>query len=1122
VDTLLPSIVGALVVTALVFALRRSQRRRAPPAPVSPPVLAPQPQPVPRPPEPLPALLRRLSDILQPRTDQSAHPREMVDWPEFQAVVDAFARPDATLDLLRQYACGANWPLACAALVALRRHPQRNALAAGILTQLPNIRPWTLFFALHYLAALEPRPPVGAAVAAAPNWWAGNLVIPDFFREYFEKREALKDEPSFGDTLQSGQLAAAANVEALLAKVEHPFSGHLLDELRRWQANRIDRQFLTSFGRFWMPDQEEALLVEPASWRETLDQAERAVLNDPPRSILVAGEPRTGKTAFLRLLARRLRKSGCSVFEASGVELQADQIYIGQLEGRIRQLVAELHWRKRVVWCVTDLLQTAESGTHKGQSASILDQILPAVAAGRLVLFGEASPSGAVRLLQLRPSLRSAFEVCRLQPMSEEEAAALALAVAAQIERLRRFRIGPQAIAAALELAQHYLGSGQLPGVLFELLRRAASQALAQKASELGSDHLLATLSQMTGLPRAILDDQERLDLAAMRQFFASRVMGQDEAVAAVVDRIAMLKAGLVDPDRPVGVFLFAGPTGTGKTELAKTLADFLFGSPDRMARLDMSEFQTAQATEKILGSGDPRQTDSLIDRIRKQPFSVVLLDEFEKAHPNIWDLFLQIFDDGRLSDATGRVGDFRHAIIILTANLGATAHRGAGMGFLPDGGAYEENQVLRAMAQTFRPEFINRLDKVIVFRPLSRELMRSILRKELAEILDRRGLKRRDWAVEWEASAIEFLLDKGFSAEMGARPLKRAIDQHLLAPLAATLVEHRFPEGDQFLFVRSNGKAIEVEFVDPDAAPETPPEAEPPPARVSLPAMILRPLGTAAEAAALAEAWSGIAARLAAADWSALKDRLLAETADPGFWTRPERQAVLARRELMDRIGEAAGTAERLMRRFEASGTRTAQISRELIGRVALQLHLVQQGLADAIEGAPVDALVTVEPALDGAADAAAQAAWCERLLGMYRQWAKRRHLQLSEHAPPGRGSAILQIAGFGAFRTLNEEAGLHILDDPELEEGRRTVARVKAAPGPLEEPAPAEAYRSLARLLSRAGEGHAVVRRYRGGGAPLVRDVKGGWRSGRLAAVLGGDFDLIGAVRGGSNADA
>ena len=333
-------------------------------------------------------------------------------------------------------------------------------------------------------------------------------------------------------------------------------------------------------------------------------------------------------------------------------------------------------------------------------------------------------------------------------------------------------------------------------------------------------------MAQLTGMPQQVLDDRERVDLAELRRFFSTRVIGQDEAVDAVVDRVAMLKAGLTDSTKPVAVFLFAGPTGTGKTELAKTLAEFLFGSPDRLIRLDMSEFQSVESMRKIVGDPDrPDESNALTDRVRKQPFSVVLLDEFEKAHGHAWDLFLQVFDDGRLTDAKGHTVDFRHCIIILTSNLGSTIRHDTGSGFVAHVAAALSPQIVtKAIHQSFRPEFVNRIDRIIVFRPLSREHMRSIVTKELSHVLQRRGLRHREWAVEWEASALEFLLDKGFSPTMGARPLKRAIDQHLLAPLAATLVEHRFPEGDQFLFVRSDGKSLQVEFVDPDAsAPITP-----------------------------------------------------------------------------------------------------------------------------------------------------------------------------------------------------------------------------------------------------------------------------------------------------------
>ncbi|HEY2229104.1 MAG TPA: AAA family ATPase, partial [Xanthobacteraceae bacterium] len=426
------------------------------------------------------------------------------------------------------------------------------------------------------------------------------------------------------------------------------------------------------------------------------------------------------------------------------------------------------------------------------------------------------------------------------------------------------------------------------------------------------------------------------------------------------------------------------GPTGTGKTELAKTTAEYLFGSVERLLRLDMSEFQTADSMAKILSDG--AETDSLINRVRKQPFSVVLLDEFEKSHPRIWDLFPQVFDDGRLTDALGQVADFRHCLIILTTNLGATTHQSAGLGFAPAPDAFTSEQVLRAISQTYRPEFQNRLDRIIVFRPLTRDLMRVVLHKELSRVLERRGLKDRAWAVEWEASALEFLLERGFSPEMGARPLKRAIEQYVIAPLAATIVERRFPEGDQFVFFRSDGRAIQAEFVDPDSdaggpapAPEPETAGQPP----TLASMILAPHGTGAEFGALAAESAAIKQMLAAPDWE--RRKLALAMIAPGFWEEPERHETLSRLALMDRLAAAAATTDAPHARLAKGTGSGGHFSRELIARLALLLYLVRQGLEDVREDAAIEVAVMVEPALEGgAADGKATAEWCGQLCEM------------------------------------------------------------------------------------------------------------------------------------------
>ena len=676
-------------------------------------------------------------------------------------------------------------------------------------------------------------------------------------------------------------------------------------------------------------------------------------------------------------------------------------------------------------------------------------------------------------------------------------------------------KVEPAAIDAAIASARQYLTASCLPGAALDLLKLSVNRAAKGTSATVSPSDIIETLAQLTGLPASILDNHQRVDLSAVRSYFSARVIGQDEAVGAIVDRIAMLKAGLSDPGKPIGVFLFAGPTGTGKTELAKTLAEFLFGTQERMIRLDMSEFQTAESTAKILGSGDTvNPTDSLITLVRKQPFSVVLLDEFEKAHANVWDLFLQVFDDGRLTDQLGQVADFRHCIIILTSNLGATSHRSSRLGFSPGDDAYSAEQVLRAVGQTFRPEFQNRLDKVIVFRPLSRELMRDILKKELARVLDRRGFKDREWAVEWEASALEFLLERGFTPEMGARPLKRAIDQFLIAPLAATIVEQRFPQGDQFVFVRSDGRAIQAEFVDPDldAAPAAAAAIikgthEQP----TLVEMILSPQGNEAERHALDAEIGALDETLASEAWEALKDELSAAMLEAGFWSNPDRHATLARLALMDRVKAAAETARSLKARLDKGSERAGKASRELVSRIALQAHLVGEGIKDVQASAPIEVVVAAEPAFEKPGEGNASRAWCAQVLDMYRGWAGKRRMQLTEVVDSGQLPTLL-ISGFGAHRVLALEAGLHVLEISDDDRApARATARVRIGVAPLEEQSKAKLKQALKAALNGGAASNTVVRRYRGDAAPLVRDLGSGWRSGRFDDVLAGDFDLI-----------
>lgn len=1087
---------------------------RATPAPVEPTPATdiPDARGTPLEAEPLSVKLHRCSQTLEVFGDSTAHPRELSDRPEFGEAVKLFSQKDVAREVVVQYAQGANWTLSCAAIQALGEREDGERALHEIVSSFGRLRPWAMHFALNYFTSLKNWPAAGAPAVWAEMWWQDNLVIANLFRNYFTRMQELGAEAKFGQAANASYANDAAQIEGFLKTLDHPFATALIADLRNVKAGKLDTSYLEGFGRLWTRTPDHEVLLEPEEWKDLLAAAENGIIKTSARSLIVRGDPKVGKSSFLKLLGDRLLKKGWTIFEAGGPELQAGQSYIGQLEERVRRMASELSSDKRALWYVPDVLQIAISGTHSGQTASILDQVLSLVSSGRLIILSEATPTQVTQLVQLRPNLKGVFEVVPLTSMDEERAFAFVQSYLERLTHKSRVVFEPGTAQQAMQLARQYLGTSQLPGSVLDLLKLSFNRAVGEGVKKVTPNDILLTLSQVTGLPVAILDANQKVELAQVHRFFGERVMGQAEAVRTVVDRIAMLKAGLTDPSKPIGVFLFAGPTGTGKTELAKTLAAFLFGSAERLIRLDMSELKTPESLNKIIGEpGVAQSSEALINRVRKQPFSVVLLDEFEKAHANVWDLFLQVFDDGRLSDAGGNVADFRHCIIILTSNLGSTAHQSLGLGFGAKADVFSSDQVMRAIHQAFRPEFVNRLDNVIVFQPLKRELMKEILHKELAQVLDRRGLRNREWAVEWESSALEFLLDKGFSPELGARPLKRAIDQHVLAPLAATIVEHRFPEGDQFLFVRSDGRGIEVEFVDPDAD-QLPATNGAGTAQPLLAEIMLGANGNGSERAALEAAHRALTQRLDGAEWQGLSLQLSNQMADPAIWSRKDRYDVLARFALMDRVKAAMKTADALRERLDKSRDK-GSYSTELMSRFARQVHNVAEGVEDALIGAPIESVIAVEAALEGSGETAEARVWCEQIMQMYRAWAAKRGMQVAEDAHSG--TRMLAITGFGAHRCLSAEAGLHVLEPGEDENAApRLIARVRVAPAPLGDLPAATAAKALKKALDDTALSNNVVRRYRGGLSPLVRDAKKSWRSGKLAAILGGDFDLVGAT--------
>jgi ATP-dependent Clp protease ATP-binding subunit ClpB len=314
--------------------------------------------------------------------------------------------------------------------------------------------------------------------------------------------------------------------------------------------------------------------------------------------------------------------------------------------------------------------------------------------------------------------------------------------------------------------------------------------------NNVGEEEVAEVVSRWTGIPVSKMLEGERDKLNRLEEVLGERVIGQDEAVSAVAAAIRRSRAGLADPNRPNGSFLFLGPTGVGKTELSKALANFLFDTEESLVRIDMSEFMEQHSVARLIGAPPGyvgyEEGGYLTELVRRKPYSVILMDEIEKAHRDVFNILLQVLDDGRLTDGHGRTVDFRNTVVIMTSNLGSDVIQE-----MAGRGEYEpmKSSVMELLGQSFRPEFINRIDDVVVFQPLGRDQIRRISDIQTAQLRERLG--ERDMALELTGDALDRLAEAGFDPVYGARPLKRAIQQQLENPLARELLAGRFGPGD-------------------------------------------------------------------------------------------------------------------------------------------------------------------------------------------------------------------------------------------------------------------------------------------------------------------------------------
>jgi len=330
-------------------------------------------------------------------------------------------------------------------------------------------------------------------------------------------------------------------------------------------------------------------------------------------------------------------------------------------------------------------------------------------------------------------------------------------------------------------------------------------------------------VSRWTGIPVSKMLESESEKLSRMEEELKKRVVGQEEAIRAVANAVRRSRAGLAEESKPIGSFIFLGPTGVGKTELAKALAEFMFNDEDAMIRIDMSEYMEKHAVAKMIGSPPGyvgyEEGGQLTEAVRRRPYSVILLDEIEKAHPEVFNILLQLLDDGRLTDAKGRTVNFKNTIIIMTSNIGSDIIQAAQrsdhqLGYKAKGAnkiqaGFDQitvNKVMDLVRQHFKPEFLNRVDDIIMFHPLTKEMLTQIVELQLRQVYER--LQKQKIDLEIDEKAKKYLAEKGFDPAYGARPLKRVIQNELLDELALEMIEHKINPGDK-IKVTYNGKKM-------------------------------------------------------------------------------------------------------------------------------------------------------------------------------------------------------------------------------------------------------------------------------------------------------------------------
>ena len=540
--------------------------------------------------------------------------------------------------------------------------------------------------------------------------------------------------------------------------------------------------------------------------RRSVQILSRRSKNNP----VLIGEPGVGKTAVAEGIAAYIAGSdapdsmaGKRLVALDLPALLAGTKYRGDFEERVKAVLKDVKKAGDVILFIDEMHTMIGAGSAEGaiDAANILK---PALGRGEVQIIGATTPEEYRRHIEKDAALERRFQPVKIAEPSRGDSLKMLGAVRQSLEKHHGVKISDAALTAAVDLSARYINDRFLPDKAIDLADEAAAHIRVSGGGLVTAEDIAAVVSLWTGIPVANLSADETKRLRNMESILHRRVIGQNEAVTAVSRAIRRGRVGLSDPNRPIGSFLFLGPTGVGKTELCRALAEAVFGESEAMIRLDMSEYMEKHAVSKLIGSppGYVGYEDGgqLTERVRRKPWSVVLFDEIEKAHEDVWGILLQIMDDGRLTDSAGRVVSFRNTIIVMTSNVGAKSisEGRPRMGFTPDGG--DEAQLMRArineeLRRTFKPEFLNRIDETIVFRRLSRAEIRSIAERMLLTVAER--FKALGMTLSVPDQVVDFLAERGYDEKYGARPLRRAIRSMIEDKAAELMLTDSLGRGD-------------------------------------------------------------------------------------------------------------------------------------------------------------------------------------------------------------------------------------------------------------------------------------------------------------------------------------